>query len=342
MANIPPDQAIAPIFEGFPDATRTVTRNCALKALTRPEYNFIQKESQHFSPRIKTSWTPSRSIKTVGNVPNTPAPNVLLQQNGQFMNVHNLNRITGNPATQQIIWEEIFDLNHVQPHRWRLGDNLNEVVNLNAITFGFSLQSDGVMAHLNFEKPRLLQIDPALTGEHESRRMGKGGLPPRQSTARVRRTMTCKFSSRWFGSWCFGYDHRRIDTKRSTTTRSLVGRDGIPNSGLPDRSARTQVFWQYKKELKNREKYGIQDEYDQIEGNSANVSTAVDYERHIRIISQIRNSVQHQLKNQLLGATPPIRQNPYALHTSYDKKTKKKMASKPPSSGNCVFGVGEE
>ncbi|KAI8137802.1 hypothetical protein BJV82DRAFT_583452 [Fennellomyces sp. T-0311] len=249
MANIPPDQAIAPIFEGFPDATRTVTRNCALKALTRPEYNFIQKESQHFSPRIKTSWTPSRSIKTVGNVPNTPAPNVLLQQN---------NWQSGNTADHMGR-----DLRS-EPRAtssWRLGDNLNEVVNLNAITFGFSLQSDGVMAHLNFEKAK---ASP---------------------------------------NWCFGYDHRRIDTKRSTTTRSLVGRDGIPTRDY---------------------------QYETASGNQGD---------SVKCTPKCTASAE---KPALGCYTTDPPENPYALHTSYDKKTKKKMASKPPSSGNCVFGVGEE
>ncbi|KAI8144509.1 hypothetical protein BJV82DRAFT_712464 [Fennellomyces sp. T-0311] len=266
------------------------------------------------------------------NVPNTPAPNVLLQQNNwQSGNTadHMRRDLRSEPRATSPV--------EIRPNLYLA--LVNEVVNLNAATFGFSLQSDGVMAHLNFEKPGLLQIEPTPTIRAQIRR-----LPENMNLA----------------EWEKGVYHldkapQGLDAQRLANSRA-VGLGPVPQQGLwleemasPTRDyyARTQVFWQYKKELKNREKYGIQDEYDQIEGNSANVSTAVDYERHIRIISQIRNrmkyfnshfkhreiratlssarqSVQHQLKNQLLGATPPIRQNPYALHTSYDKKDKEK------------------
>ncbi|KAI8148751.1 hypothetical protein BJV82DRAFT_708636 [Fennellomyces sp. T-0311] len=287
------------------------------------------------------------------NVENTPVPNVLRQANGQFMNLHALARLTGNPATQQLVWETIFNINHVQRHRWRLGDNLNDVVNLNAISFAFSMQSDGVKAHLLFEKPILLQIEPVVTSRAEIRRLPEN----LDLTAWTKGVYHLDKGPR-------GLNEARIENSRivgldpgvSSMITATSTQDEMPQPGLWQQEvevrtrsyhARTQVFWEYQKEANNRTKYNIQDEYDQLAGNSSNVSAAADFEQHIRVMSRVRNrmrffnahfkhreiratlasarqSANHHIMNQLLGLTPPFRPGTKMHHIHLSSKRMRK------------------
>ncbi|KAI8140239.1 hypothetical protein BJV82DRAFT_659439 [Fennellomyces sp. T-0311] len=226
------------------------------------------------------------------NIENTPVPNVLRQ-------AHALARLTGNPATQQLVRETIFNINHVQRHRWRLGDNLNDVVNLNAISFAFSMQSDGVKAHLLFEKPILLQIEPVVTTRAEIRRLPEN----LDVTAWTKGVYHLEKGPR-------GLNEARIENSR------IVGLDP---------------------------------------GNSSNVSAAADFEQHIRVMSRVRNrlfshrsgsmrffnanfkhreiratlasarqSANHHIMNQLLGLTPPFRPGTKMHHIHLSSKRMRK------------------
>ncbi|KAI8146195.1 hypothetical protein BJV82DRAFT_408568 [Fennellomyces sp. T-0311] len=52
--------------------------------------------------------------------------------------------------------------------------------------------------------------------------------------------------------------------------------------------AKTNVFWEYKQELVNRRKFRIEQEYDLLRNNSANVSESADFARHIFVLSMMR------------------------------------------------------
>ncbi|KAI8138883.1 hypothetical protein BJV82DRAFT_582529 [Fennellomyces sp. T-0311] len=102
-------------------------------------------------------------------------------------------------------------------------------------------------------------------------------------------------------------------------------------------------------------KYNIQDEYDQLAGNSSNVSAAADFEQHIRVMSRVRNrlfshrsgsmrffnanfkhreiratlasarqSANHHIMNQLLGLTPPFRPGTKMHHIHLSSKRMRK------------------
>ncbi|KAI8139524.1 hypothetical protein BJV82DRAFT_626346 [Fennellomyces sp. T-0311] len=58
-------------------------------------------------------------------------------------------------------------------------------------------------------------------------------------------------------------------------------------------SAKTNVFWEYKQELVNRRKFRIEQEYDILRNNSANVSESADFARHIFVLSMIRTRQVH-------------------------------------------------
>ncbi|KAI8146227.1 hypothetical protein BJV82DRAFT_409694 [Fennellomyces sp. T-0311] len=56
--------------------------------------------------------------------------------------------------------------------------------------------------------------------------------------------------------------------------------------------AKTNVFWEYKQELVNRRKFRIEQEYDLLKNNSANVSESADFARHIFVLSMIRTRMK--------------------------------------------------
>ncbi|KAI8144435.1 hypothetical protein BJV82DRAFT_667639 [Fennellomyces sp. T-0311] len=211
-------------------------------------------------------------------------------------------------------------MGHWKQQWWRLGDNLNDVVNLNAISFAFSMQSDGVKAHLLFEKPILLQIEiRRLPGNLDVTAWTKGVYhldkgPRGLNEARIE------------NSRIVGLDPGVSSMITATSTQDEMSRPGLWQQEVEVRTrsyhARTQVFLEYQEEANNRTKYNIQDEYDQFAGNSSNFSAAADFEQQIRVMSRVRNRMRffkhreiratlasarhranHHIMNQLLGLT---------------------------------------
>ncbi|KAI8141615.1 hypothetical protein BJV82DRAFT_670525 [Fennellomyces sp. T-0311] len=213
--------------------------------------------------------------------------------NGQFMNLHALARLTANPATQQLVWEAIFNINHVQRHRWRLGDNLNDVVNLNAIPFAFSIQSDGVKAHLLFEKPILLQIEPVVTTRAES--------------AAYRKISTLQPGPKP-GLW-----QQEVEVR----TRSY--------------HARTQVFWEYsirKKQITSPSTIYKMDTINLQEIHPTflllSILSSTSESCRVLEIASARQSANHHIMNQLLGLTPPFRPGTKMHHIHLSSKRMRK------------------
>ncbi|KAI8147376.1 hypothetical protein BJV82DRAFT_595264 [Fennellomyces sp. T-0311] len=66
-------------------------------------------------------------------------------------------------------------------------------------------------------------------------------------------------------------------------------------------SAKTNVFWGYKQELVNRRKFRIEQEYDLLRNNSAEVSESADFARHIFVLSVIRTRIKRRRALTLAG-----------------------------------------
>ncbi|KAI8137423.1 hypothetical protein BJV82DRAFT_635314 [Fennellomyces sp. T-0311] len=285
-----------------------------------------------------------------------PLPQPLQREDGRALPVQGIYHVISDNNVKQVIWEAVFQMDHVKSNRFRLGDDLNNLVNVNPFTFDFSMTTDGVRAHLLFLRPTLAE-------------------PERFPT--VRADLHRLEDNMDLGDWTKGVylldkDPRGLDQERLNESAiigvdpglsSMITASGTQEEGpgdhrlheisVPTRSyhARTQVFWEYQKELQNRAKSGITAEYDMIRNHSSHVSSSAGFQGYIRVIAQIRprmkdfamhykhreiratlaaarQSTQAQITNELLGISPPRLPNAKIQFIHLTSKRQRKRASR--------------
>ncbi|KAI8144207.1 hypothetical protein BJV82DRAFT_656595 [Fennellomyces sp. T-0311] len=354
MANIP-----QPIFNGFPDQIRSVTRNCSLKALTQPEYGFMQVGCG------KHPGIPCHDNDLMGTFPVFQTCRIDQEANEAYYVPDTVNdgtleaTMAGNFARQAIqnfkehlrglqqhiaiLWQAALEprLNRMEAKRASTqlaraivyhdpqppADLLNlDIAEDYHVTAGdWEITSDGVKAHLLFEKPILLQIEPIVTTRAEIRR-----LPENLDVT----------------AWTKGVYHldkgpRGLNEARIENSR-IVGLDPGVSSMIAATSTQDEMpqpgLWQQE-----------------VTRNSSNVSAAADFEQHIRVMSRVRNrlfshrsgsmrffnahfkhreiratlasarqSANHHIMNQLLGLTPPFHPGTKMHHTRLSSKRMRK------------------
>ncbi|KAI8136741.1 hypothetical protein BJV82DRAFT_638326 [Fennellomyces sp. T-0311] len=101
-------------------------------------------------------------------------PNLLLRPNGQFRTSNGITTDTGpqNMNIRQEMWEDVFNIDHVQRNCWTIGDDaVHQLLDTNPITVDYSIRTDGAFTHVHFKQPMLADTEPQPSTRREIRGM---------------------------------------------------------------------------------------------------------------------------------------------------------------------------
>ncbi|KAI8141951.1 hypothetical protein BJV82DRAFT_616564 [Fennellomyces sp. T-0311] len=239
----------------------------------------------------------------------TPLPQPLQREDDCALPVQGIYYVISDNNIKQVIWEAVFEMDHVKSNRFRLGDDLNNLVNVKPFAFDFSMTTDGVRAHLLFLRPTLAEPERFPTVRTNLHRLG---------------------DNMDLGDWTKGVyllnkDPRGLDQERlnqsaiigvdpgasSMITASGAQKEGPGDHRLHEISVPTRSY-HARTQLHGMKNFAMHYKHREIRAT----------------LAAARQSTQAQITNELLGISPPCLPNAKIQFVHFTSKRPRKRASR--------------